>query len=1023
MQKVVIVAKTRMGQGACIGAISLGEGRSLRLIAADQASRETFNQEYTIGEVWEIETAPAQIIPPHVENVVVTAKRRLPPLAGLIPFIERHMPPTVGGLAALYGGLTQATPAGALYISQAGGLPPFSTQFWRPDQPLTRLAEGKRLRYRYPTPDGDRTLTFVGFQEPPAVIPAGTLLRVSLAHWWRPPEHPDQTPRCFVQLSGWFEPGPLDEGWWQAEAEPPAARRHPAGNGEGISGAGWPAETQASPPALAWNGWAEPGWADEAERPGVLDDLGLSPNADPLEVLQTVFGYDAFRSLQAAIIEHILRRRDTLIIMPTGSGKSLCYQLPALLFEGLTVVVSPLIALMQDQVTQLREWGIPALFLNSTLSHHAYVAAADRVRRGLVKLLYVAPETLLRPETLVLLDQAGVASLVIDEAHCISEWGHDFRPEYRQLVVARRRYSQAVCIALTATATPRVQADIKASLAFSDAQTFIAPFDRPNLFLDVMPKQDLKQQVWEFIAPRREQSGIIYCSTIRQVEELTAYLTAQGQAAVAYHGQLDGATRAQRQNAFVRDDVPVVVATIAFGMGINKPNVRWVLHADLPKNLEEYYQQIGRAGRDGARADCRLFFSSADMVTIMHFIGEGAPAERKHRELLLRALVDWAQSSVCRRRGLLTYFGDPPPAGPCGMCDNCRRADRPLDDLTIPAQKFLACVYRTGQRFGVNHIVDVLRGSRARRVLEQQHDSLSTYNIGREYTTDQWKYLAQQFVNQGLLHRDLAHGSLHLTSAGVAVLKGAQRVEGVLSERPAGTLAAAADAAAEYEAALFQQLRRWRKQVADERGVPPYVIFSDRSLEEMATYFPHTPEALGQMYGVGRRKVEQYADGLLPVIRAYCAEHGLQERPHPGRRRSSDATPTRRSSDTTPTRLSAKQRSRLLGEAFAAGATLEALCAQHNIVRGTVIQHLEHYWRAGGALAAARVQAVCPLSPETQAAIRHFLAGAEDSRLKPLFEHFAAQISYDDLRLARLAYWIETSGRTDAHEETAGTSQ
>ncbi len=1006
--KVVIVAKTRMGSGACIGAISLA-GRSLRLIAADQASHDQFNQAYQVGEVWEIETAPAEIIPPHVENVVVTAKRRLPPLSGLIPFIERHMPPHVGGLEGLYTGLTQATPAGALYISQAGGVPPFSTQFWRPDQPLTRLAEGKRLRYRYPTPDGGRTLTFVGFQAPPAEIPAGTLVRVSLAHWWRPPDYPDQELRCFVQLSGWFGPGPADEGLW-GEEEGEAwkarhARKHPEGQDAGLS-LGEEEPRKARNTRQETVGQTTFLWEGEDDQPAGWGPT-FSAETDPLEVLQTVFGYDAFRPLQGRIIDHILRRRDTLIIMPTGSGKSLCYQLPALLFEGLTVVISPLIALMQDQVDQLREWGIPALFLNSTLSHHDYVSAAAQVRQGAVKLLYVAPETLLRPETLVLLEQAGVDSLVIDEAHCISEWGHDFRPEYRQLITVRQRYPQAVCVALTATATPRVQADIKASLGFSDAQTFIAPFDRPNLFLDVLPKSNLEQQVWEFIAPRRDQSGIIYCTSIRRVEDLAAYLTAQGQAVVAYHSKLDGETRARRQTAFVRDDVSIVVATIAFGMGINKPNVRWVLHADLPKNLEEYYQQIGRAGRDGAHAHCRLLFSQGDITTIRYFIEEGAPAERKQRESLLQALVEWAQSTACRRRALLTYFGDPPPAGPCGMCDNCHRTDHPLDDLTIPAQKFLSCVYRTGQQFGLSHIIDVLRGSRAQRVLEWQHDALSTYGIGREYPTTQWKHLAQQFINQGLLQRNLTHGSLHLTPLGVAVLKGTQRVEGVLHSTPVAAGAPATEAPATeagYDAALFQQLRRWRKQLADERGLPPYVIFSDRTLEEMATYFPHTPADLERIHGVGQRKLEQYADVVLPIIRAYCTEHGLQARPHPGRRRSSDVAPTR---------LSARPRSQLLGEAFAAGATLEALCAQYNIVRSTAIQHLERYWRAGGKLAAQQVRQASNLPAETQMAVHRFLTTAEDSRLRPVFDHFEGQIAYNELHLLRLAYWIETSGRDE----------
>lgn len=432
--KVVIVAKTRMGGGACIGAIGF-DGRSLRLIPPDADTNDHFNMEYNVGEVWDIEGEAAKtVIPPHVENFIVHHKRRLPQLDDLISFIERHMPPHTGGVELLYEGLTQATPHGALphgalYIAERTGIPACSTLFWRPDQPLTLDDNGQRLRYRYPTADGGNTLTFVGFQEPIAEIPAGTLLRVSLAHWWRPPERPEHEQRCHVQLSGWFFPVETD--FWMDDRD--------------IYSEDEPLPTAAPIP-----------WPD----------LSL---IDAQDKLKRVFGYDSFRPLQAEVIDNLLQKRDSLAIMPTGSGKSLCFQLPALLFPGLTVVVSPLIALMEDQVEQLRELGVSAAFLNSTVGYSDYLATIGRIRSGEIKLLYAAPETLLRPEILVLLDRCQVDCLTIDEAHCISEWGHDFRPEYRQLVALRRRLPHAVCLALTATATPRVRHDIKASLEISDA--------------------------------------------------------------------------------------------------------------------------------------------------------------------------------------------------------------------------------------------------------------------------------------------------------------------------------------------------------------------------------------------------------------------------------------------------------------------------------------------------------------------------------------------------------------------------
>ena len=939
---VTIVAKTRMGRGACIGAIA-EDGRSVRLIAPNADQDEPFNQEYAVGEVWQISPGPDAITPPHTENVLVRRKKRLGTDDDLSTLIERHMPPHSGGLEALYDGLTQSGPYGALYIAEETGVPGYSTQFWRPDKPLTRDTSGKRIRYRYPTADGGRTLAFVGFQEPPPVIPAGTLLRVSLAHWWRPSDEPLAELRCYLQLSGWIEPldAPMPDLW---------SDEHAAADDE-----------------------AEP-TLDEARH-----------------VLKRVYGYDTFRPLQADIIGNVLNGRDSLAVMPTGSGKSMCFQLPALLFPGLTVVVSPLISLMEDQVMQLRQLGVPAAYLNSTLPYDGYVAITQDIRAGRTKLLYTSPETLLRPETLVMLDECRVDCLTIDEAHCISEWGHDFRPEYRQLVQARRRLPDAVCLAVTATATDRVRRDIKDTLAVGDADEFVSSFDRENLFLGVVPRDNGLAQTLEFLEKHRDESGIIYCHTRNQVDELTEQLVTNGQVALPYHAGLDYAVRRENQRRFTYDETSIIVATIAFGMGINKSNVRFVVHYDLPKDLESYYQQIGRAGRDGLPADCLLLFSPQDVRTHHFMFDRDDPTQRAAASARLQAMVAFAETTDCRRRPLLGYFGETGLPDNCGRCDNCLTEPVERIDLTIPAQKFLSCVVRTGQLFGAGHIADVLRGSRRKELLERRHDQLSTYGIGGEYSRKQWQQLARQFVSGGLLRQDMDYGSLKLTEQGRAVLKG----EVYMGTPPTVERTAGRATIKDYDLELFERLRALRLEFARQEDVPAFVIFSDASLREMAVYYPQSLASLGQIHGVGVAKLDRYGDAFLNVIGDYCRADGLDERP-----KIVTAAVPRRSNG---------RREEITG-LYQEGNGVAELAEMFNIRPTTVINHLWESVREGETIPAQPLMAATSLSAADQTRVLQAFAKLGPERLRPVYDELRETIPYEELHLLRL-YFVTSAAR------------
>lgn len=594
----------------------------------------------------------------------------------------------------------------------------------------------------------------------------------------------------------------------------------------------------------------------------------------PQQLLHRIFGHADFRGPQQAIIEHITAGGDALVLMPTGGGKSLCYQVPALLRTGVGVVISPLIALMQDQVEALRQVGVRAEFLNSTLDGESAARVERALLAGELDLLYVAPERLLTPRFLSLLDRSPVALFAIDEAHCVSQWGHDFRREYRELTVLHERWPQVPRIALTATADPPTQREIAERLQLDEAQWFVSSFDRPNIRYNVVQKENGKRQLLEFLDAHRGEAGIVYCLSRRKVDQTAEALAELGYKALPYHAGLDAEVRAANQRRFLREDGVVMVATIAFGMGIDKPDVRFVAHMDLPKSLEGYYQETGRAGRDSEPAEAWLCYGLGDMVLLKQMIEQSeASEERKQLERRkLDQLLGYCESMQCRRQVLLAGFGETYPQ-PCGNCDNCLQPAASWD-ATLAAQKALSCVYRTGQRFGVVHLIEVLRGGEGERIQQFGHDKLSTYGIGKDLDAKAWRGVFRQLVASGLLEVDAeAFGGLRLTDSSRAVLTGKQAV--VLRKELPGKKARDRDrgprtgvSVQPQDLPLFGALRELRAQLAREQNVPAYVIFHDSTLRNIAEQRPGSLGELAQVGGIGGTKLERYGPQVLETIRA-----------------------------------------------------------------------------------------------------------------------------------------------------------
>lgn len=590
------------------------------------------------------------------------------------------------------------------------------------------------------------------------------------------------------------------------------------------------------------------------------------------ETLEKYFGYTTFRPLQEAIIQDILHSKHVFVLMPTGGGKSLCYQLPSVVLDGITVVISPLISLMKDQVDALRLNGIKAAYLNSSLSAKEQNNVLNQLMANDLSLLYVAPERLAQPGFIDRLKQANINFFAIDEAHCISQWGHDFRPEYRQLKMLRQHFPDKAIIALTATATPRVKEDIIKELHIADVKTYQASFVRPNLSYTILPKQKPFDQVLKYINDHTGEAGIVYCQSRKKAEDVAAKLQGEGIKALPYHAGLSDDIRQRNQERFLREDVDVIVATVAFGMGINKSNVRFIIHYDLPQSLEHYYQETGRAGRDGLPSECIFLYSYADKFTYERFIlDKQNELEQKIAKAQLQRVIDYAQSKLCRRNLLLQYFAEESKESNCNACDNCLNPKETFDG-TVLAQKILSCVYRVRERFGLTHIAGILTGSQLQKILQYQHDKLTTYGIITDYSAQDVKMFIYDLLQQGYLQQSKDQfGLLALTQKSKAVLKGEEQVQ---LTKPLERIITAKEkkqsqADWNFDMQLFNRLRSVRKRLADEKNVPPYVIFSDATLKEMSAKIPESRVAFSEIKGVGAQKLETYAEVFLNTIKSF----------------------------------------------------------------------------------------------------------------------------------------------------------
>jgi ATP-dependent DNA helicase RecQ len=720
------------------------------------------------------------------------------------------------------------------------------------------------------------------------------------------------------------------------------------------------------------------------------------PNGDEVltfNTLKTVFGFKAFRPNQESIIRNILNGRDVFAVMPTGGGKSLCYQLPAMLMHGTVVVLSPLISLMKDQVDAAIENGIQAAFMNSSMNPDEVADVYRRLNYNKIKLLYIAPERFAMPHFLERLKTAAISLFAIDEAHCISEWGHDFRPDYLGLSLITEMFPEVPVAAFTATATERVQEDIIARIGLRKPHIVRASFDRPNLFYQVEPKAKVESQILEFLRGRQSESGIIYRTTREAVMETAAFLKAKGTSALPYHAGLSASERSRNQEAFNRDEAQVIVATIAFGMGIDKSDVRFVIHADLPKNIEGYYQETGRAGRDGEPAHCLLFFSRGDIPKVRYFIN--AITDDRERFVAvekLNQIVGYASHNVCRRKHLLGFFGEDYPRGNCSACDICSGSVEQID-ITTEAQIILSAISRTGQRFGAGHIIDIVTGADTKRVRELRHDEIKTYGSGKGRDKKYWRSVVDELLAQGaLLHAGDPYPVLNITDKGSAILFGRESLMALRKEDSKTKASQNKEEVEGYDNALFKRLRTVRKRIAEGQRVPPYIIFSDKTLHEMCRRFPLTLSDMRKISGVGDSKLERYGKDFIREIGQYLDENSAisasaAETGDPGR---AGHGKKRKKGETVEVTY----------ELFKGGMSLDDIAKLRGLTPSTIGSHMELLLVDGHDIDADRL-----VDPAKRLKIEEcFLSVFNSSRtwdLNPVVEYFKGEVNYEEARLVK----------------------
>ncbi len=708
-----------------------------------------------------------------------------------------------------------------------------------------------------------------------------------------------------------------------------------------------------------------------------------------VDTLKKVFGFEAFRPNQEAIIENILNKKDVFAVMPTGGGKSLCYQLPARIMKGTIVVISPLISLMKDQVDAAAENGISAAFINSSLSPGEASAVYRRLRDHSLELLYIAPERFAIPGFQEILSAVQVPLFAVDEAHCISEWGHDFRPDYLSLSGIAETFPDTPVAAFTATATKKVQEDIIGKLGLRSPFTVRASFNRPNLFYRVKAKRGLESQLLEFLADHAGEPGIIYRTTRDSVDALAGTLTDNGIKALPYHAGLTQKERKKNQEAFNRDEAGIIVATIAFGMGIDKSNVRFVIHADLPKNIEGYYQETGRAGRDGEPAECILFFGREDIPRIRYFI-DRIPDDRERAIATekLYQMVRYASHNVCRRSHLLGYFGEDYGGESCNACDICTGIVEKVD-ITVDAQILMSAVSRTGQRFGIRHIIDIVTGADTRRIRELRHNEIKTYGAGSHRDKKHWQFIVDELLAQDTICQDGdRYPVLKLTEKGRGILFGKEKISALKRQEPEKKQRAGRGGEFEpYDEELFSRLRALRKKLADEQQVPPYIIFSDRSLHEMCRYYPSSLSEMAEISGVGDAKLQRYGDGFTRAIKTYLDENPGISIPE----RQPFALPERQKSQRPPGETIQKTY-----ELFKKGHSAGEIAKMRNLAISTITGHLEQLIMDGRDIDMDRL-----VDAGKRDEIGKLFLTLQSWQLNPVIEHFRGAVSYDEAKFAR----------------------